>query len=100
VTDRAELVSQLKATLRLGLDARQAEKVLRALEEEVLIPAGLYLNGGLSRFDDGRSPEIAGLVTRADGRDMTERDRKRVEAWLASTPQVIEFSMGQLEQGR
>jgi hypothetical protein len=96
MTDRAELVSQLRATLSLGLDAKAAEKILHALQEDLLIPYGLYLDGGLSRSagDAGLSPEIAGLVTRADGRDLSERDRKRVEAWLASTPQVIEFSMG------
>jgi uncharacterized protein YggL (DUF469 family) len=94
MTGRAELVSQLRATLSLGLDSRQSEKVLHALEEDVLIPAGLYLNGGVSHFDARLSPEIAGLVARADGRDITERERKRVEAWLASTPQVIEFFMG------
>jgi hypothetical protein len=97
--DRAERVSQLRAVLRLGLDAQQSGEVLRALEEEILIPYGLYLDGGVNHFDGGRSPEIAGLVARADGRDMTERDRKWVEVGLASTPQVVEFSMGPLEQG-
>lgn len=84
---------QLRATLSLGMTAKQAGKILRALEEGVLIPAGLYLDGGLSDAADGLSPEIGGMVIRADGRDMTERDRKRVEAWLASTPGVIEFSI-------
>jgi uncharacterized protein YggL (DUF469 family) len=90
-----ERVSQLRATLSLGLDAKQSEKILHALQEELLIPYGLYLDGGLSHFgdDSGLSPEIAGLVTRADGRDLSERDKKRVEAWLASTPQVREFSI-------
>ena len=96
MSDRAELVSQLRATLSLGLAARKSEQILHALQDDLLIPAGLYLNGGLSHLggDCGLSPEIAGLVTRADGRDITERDRKRVEAWLASTPQVTEFSIG------
>ena len=90
---RAEMVSQLRATLSLGVTAKQAGKILRALEEEALIPAGLYLDGGLTHPGDGLSSEIAGTLCRADGRDLTERDRKRVEAWLASTPQVREFSM-------
>jgi len=96
MADRADLVSQLRATLRLGLDSNRSEKILRALQEELLIPYGLYLDGGLSHpgDDSGLSPEIAGLVTRADGRDLSERDRKRVEAWLAAAPQVTEFSMG------
>ena len=83
----------MRATLRLGLTAKQAEKILRALEDDVLISAGLYLDGGLSHPGEGLSSEIAGALCRADGRDLTERDRKRVEAWLASTPQVREFSM-------
>ena len=90
---RAERVAQLRATLSLGVTAKQAGKILRALEEEVLIPAGLYLDGGLTAPGDGLSPEIAGRLCRADGRDLSERDTKRVEAWLASTPQVGEFSM-------
>ena len=54
---------------------------------------------GLSHFGDESklSPEIAGLVTRADGGDVTERDRKKVETWLAARPQVTEFSMGTLK---
>jgi hypothetical protein len=92
MSGRADL--QLRATLSLGIPAKQAGKILRALEEDLLIPAGLYLDGGLSDPADGLSHEIAGVVTRADGRDMSERDRKRVEAWLASNTQIIEFSMG------
>jgi hypothetical protein len=88
---RVEL--QLRATLTLGITAKQAGKILRTLEEDVLIPAGLYLDGGLTHPGDALSPEIAGALCRADGRDLTERDAKRVEAWLASTPQVREFSM-------
>ena len=90
------MVSQLRATLSLGLTPRQCEKILQALEEDALIPAGLYLDGGLSHAGakSGLSPEIAGLLTRVDGRNLTERDCKRVEAWLATIPKVIEFSVG------
>jgi len=94
MTDRTERVSQLRATLSLGLDAKGSEKILRALED-LLVPHGLYLDGGLKHSGDnsGLSPEIVGLITRADGRDLSERDKRWVEAWLASTPQVAEFSM-------
>ena len=99
MTNRAELVSQLRATLTHGLTSKRARKVLRSLEDELLVPHGLYLNGGLNHSGDGSkfSPEIAGFVTRADGSDITERDRKKVEAWLAATPDITEFSMGTLQ---
>ena len=89
----------MRATLIHRLDLKRAEKVLHSLQDDLLVPSGLYLNGGLSHFGDESklSPEIAGLVTRADGGDVTERDRKKVETWLAARPQVTEFSMGTLK---
>jgi len=97
--DRAELVSELRAILVPGLDLKSAERVLHKLQDDLLVPGGLYLNGGLSHFGNGSdlSPEIAGLVTRADGRDISERDRCKVEAWLAAMPQVNGVSMGSLK---
>ena len=99
MADRTELVSQLRATLTHGLNVKNARKVLRSLEEELLVPSGLYLDGGMSYYgkEANFSPEIAGLLTRADGSDISERDRKKVEAWLAANPQVTEFSMGALK---
>jgi uncharacterized protein YggL (DUF469 family) len=94
----AELVARLEATLSAGLDARAARGVLRSLEDKALVQSGLYLDGGLR--DAGDPPggrRIAGFVTRADGRDLTERERTRVEAWLASIPQIIAFSVGPLQ---
>jgi uncharacterized protein YggL (DUF469 family) len=95
----AELVSQLSVTLSQGRRLKDAEKVLRSLEEELLIPRGLYLDGGLQHAGEGAdtSPEIAGLVTRADGRDLSERDVTLVVAWLGKQPAIAEFSMGPLK---
>lgn len=99
MTNRAELVSELRATLTHGLNLQGAEKVLHALQDNLLVLTGLYLNGGLHHFGDKAefSPEIVGLVTRADGSDLSERDRRKIEAWLVSTPQVTEFSMSPLK---
>ena len=94
-----ELVSQLRANLSHGLALKEAEKVLHALQDDLLVPRGLYLDGGLSNFEDGSdlSPEIIGLVTRADGRDLSELDVKRIGAWLAGHPAITEFSMSPLK---
>jgi len=99
MTDRAELVSELRATLTRGLDLKSAKRVLHSLQDNLLVASGLYLNGGLAHLGDKSdlSPEIAGLITRADGRDISERDRKKVETWLAAMPEVTEFSMGSLK---
>jgi uncharacterized protein YggL (DUF469 family) len=95
----AALVSQLHASLGQGCRPKDAEKMLRSLEEELLIPRGLYLDGGLQDSGDGAdaSPEIAGLVTRADGRDLSERDVTLVATWLGKQPAIAEFSMGPLK---
>jgi uncharacterized protein YggL (DUF469 family) len=95
----AELVSQLRASLGHGCRLKDAEKVLRSLEEELLIPRGLYLDGGLQHSGKGAdvSPEIVGLVTRADGRALSERDVTQVAAWLGKQPAIAEFSMGPLK---
>jgi uncharacterized protein YggL (DUF469 family) len=95
----AAIVSQLHASLGHGCRLKDAEKVLRSLEEELLIPRGLYLDGGLQHPGEGSdaSPEIAGLVTRADGRDLSERDVTLVAAWLGKQPAIAEFSMGPLK---
>jgi uncharacterized protein YggL (DUF469 family) len=94
----AALVAQLRATLSRELDPKASRKILHSLEDKVFVPGGLYLDGGLTdSTDPSRGPEIAGLLTRADGRDLTERERKRVEAWLASIPQIIAFSVGPLQ---
>jgi uncharacterized protein YggL (DUF469 family) len=94
-----ELVSQLRASLSHGLGLKDAEKVLRSLEDEVLVPRGLYLDGGLahSRNDADVSPEIVGLVMRADGKDVSELEVSRVSAWLGKNPAIAEFSMGPLK---
>ncbi len=93
----AELVSQLRATLGHGVRPKDAENTLHALQDELLVPRGLYLNGGLSHADGSElSPEIVGLVTRADGRDLSELDVRRISAWLGSNPAIAEFSMGAL----
>jgi hypothetical protein len=91
----AELVSQLRATLRLGLRRKEAQDVLHSLQDELLVPRGLYLNGGLSHFrdDSGLSAEILGLVVRADGSDLSELEVKRIHAWLAGNPAIAEFTM-------
>lgn len=93
------LVSQLRASLGHGCRLKDAEKVLRSLEEELLIPRGLYLDGGLQRPGEGAeaSAEITGLVTRADGRDLSERDVTLVATWLGKQPAIAEFSMGPLK---
>ena len=93
-----ELVSQLRASLRHGLRPRDAQAVLRSLEDEVLVPRGLYLDGGLADSGNGSdlSPEIVGLVTRADGTNVSELEVSRVTAWLGKNPAIAEFSMGPL----
>jgi hypothetical protein len=93
-----EQVCGLRASLVHGLDAGRARALLQVLEDELLVPAGLYLDGGLQQLgpDAGYSPEIAGVVTRADGRDLAERDRTRVELWLTAQPLVTEFFVGPL----
>jgi uncharacterized protein YggL (DUF469 family) len=99
MTDRAELVSQVRANLRHGLEKKRAQKVLHCLQDELLIPNGLYLNGGLAHFSDAvnLSAEIVGLLTRADGKDVSERDRTKLELWLAAKSEVAEFSVGPLK---
>ena len=69
------------------------------MEDELLVPHGLYLNGGLAQFEAGRdlSPEIVGVVARADGRDLTGRDVKWMEAWLSANPVITGFSVGALK---
>lgn len=95
----AELVSQLRANLAHGLGAEEAENLLQALEDQVLVPRGLYLDGGLADLgeDSGLSAEIVGLVVRADGRDLTELELKRVAAWLGARAEITEFSMSPLK---
>jgi uncharacterized protein YggL (DUF469 family) len=94
-----ELVSQLRASLRHGLRLEDAEAVLRSLEDEVLVPRGLYLDGGLadSGNDSDMSPEIVGLVSRADGSNVSELEVSRVSDWLGKNPAIAEFSMGPLK---
>jgi uncharacterized protein YggL (DUF469 family) len=93
-----ELVSQLRATLSYGIRLKDAEKVLHSLQDELLVPRGLYLNGGLSHLrNDELSSEIVGLVTRADGRDLSDLDVRRITAWLGKNPAIAEFSMGSLK---
>jgi uncharacterized protein YggL (DUF469 family) len=98
MSDRSEWVSRLHVAFGMGVERKKAARILRQLEDTVLIPGGLYLHGGLqvSKDNPDLSPEITGIVTRADGQDLTERDRLKVEAWLASAPQVAEFSVGPL----
>ena len=48
----AELVSQLRASLSHGVRLKDAERVLQSLQDELLVPRGLYLNGGLAHFGD------------------------------------------------
>ena len=95
----AGLVSQLRASLSHGLKSEDAEQVLHALEDELLVPRGLYLDGGLEHSGDESelSPEIAGLVTRADGRNLTQLEVTRVATWLGANPAIGEFSMGPLK---
>jgi hypothetical protein len=94
-----ELVSQLRATLNPGIRPKDAEKVLHSLQDELLVPRGLYLNGGLSDLrGDALSPQIVGLITRADGRDLSDLDVRRINAWLGNNPAVAEFSMGPLKR--
>ena len=91
-----ELVCGLRASLAYGLKPARAQALLQVLEDELLVPAGLYLDGGLihAGASSPYSAEIAGLVTRADGHDLAERDRARVEAWLIAQPLVAEFTLG------
>jgi len=99
MTSSGELVSQLRASLSHGLRLKDAEAVLRSLEDEVLVPRGLYLDGGLAHSgnDSDVSPEIVGLVARADGRNVSELEVSRVSAWLGKNPAIAEFSMGPLK---
>lgn len=96
---RAELVSQLKASLRQGLRLEDAKTVAHALEDELLVPRGLYLNGLLHHFgqDSERAPEIDGLIVRADGGDLSHLDVERVSDWLRANPAITSFSMGPLK---
>ncbi len=94
----AELVSQLKATLVAGLDLDAATGVLHAIEDKYLVPSGLYLNGGLMPRRGPKAPfEIVGVVTRADGADLSERERKTVDAGLRTIGKIAQFSMGPLK---
>ena len=95
----AELVSQLRASLSHGTRLKDAERVLRSLQDELLVPRGLYLNGGLAHFgnDSDLSPEIVGLVTRADGNDLSELEVRRLKEWLAANAAITEFSVGPLK---
>jgi hypothetical protein len=94
----AELVSQLKATLVAGLDLNAATGVLHSIEDKFLVPSGLYLNGGLAPRAGPKAPfEIIGVVTRADGRDLSDRERKSVDAGLRTIASIAQFSMGPLK---
>jgi uncharacterized protein YggL (DUF469 family) len=95
MSDAAELVSELKVGLAAGLERGKAKRVYDALEDELLIPRGLYLDGGLSYA--GSAAEIAGVLTRADGTGLTARDVQFVEAWLGARPEVAGFSLGPLK---
>jgi hypothetical protein len=90
----AESVADLKASLLPGIDRGRAKRVYDALEDDLLIPRGLYLDGGLTYA--GSSAEITGLLTRADGTGLTARDVQFVEAWLGSRPDVVAFTLGPL----
>ena len=98
MTGHKALVSQLDATLKPGLGRRQAERVLNELQDIMLMPNGLYLAGGAAKGGDvsGFCAEIAGTVTRANGGDLSERDRQKIGLWLAMAPQLVEFSLGPL----
>ena len=95
----AELVSQLRASLGHGTRVKDAERVFHSLQDDLLVPRGLYLNGGLAHFGDDSdlSPEIVGLVARADGADLSELEVRRVNEWLGANPAIAEFSMGPLK---
>jgi uncharacterized protein YggL (DUF469 family) len=90
----AELISDLNATLVTGLSAKAAEKLLRSLEDELMLMGGLYLDGELL---EGEPRKIGGVITRADGTDLTERDRAKVENWLVSRREVTRFEVGPLK---
>lgn len=94
----APRVAQLNVTLRAGLDAARAKRVLHALQDTLLVPNGLYLAGGLVDAGGTRGfcRELAGIVTRADGGDLTERDRLKIQVWLAAVPQLAEYAVGPL----
>ena len=90
----AELVADLRATLVAGLDLNAATDVLQSLEDKYLVPSGLYLDGGLAPRSGPKSPyEITGVVTRADGADLSERDRKSVDAGLRSMKRIAQFTL-------
>jgi len=94
----APRVAQLNVTLRSGLNAVRAQRLLHALQDRLLVPGGLYLSGGLAGGGTrGFCREIAGVVIRADGSDLTERDRLKIQVWLAAAPQVAEYSVGPLQ---
>jgi uncharacterized protein YggL (DUF469 family) len=95
MSDAAELVSELKVGLAAGLERGKAKRVYDALEDELLIPRGLYLDGGLSYA--GSAAEITGVLTRADGTGLTARDVQFVEAWLGARSEVAAFSLGPLK---
>ena len=94
----AELVSQLKATLASGLDHNAATGVLHAIEDKYLVPSGLYLNGGLAPRSGPKAPyQIIGVVARADGTDLSDRERKSVDAGLRTIGQIASFTLGPLK---
>src|SRR4051794_29669286 len=95
---QAELVCQLKATLIAGLDLNAATDVLQSIEDKYLVPSGLYLNGGLTPRAGPKAPyEIVGVITRADGADLSDRERKSVDAGLRTVRKIAQFSLGALK---
>jgi hypothetical protein len=94
----AELVCRIEAELVPGMGRKGAEKVLEKFEDTVLVLTGLFLDGGLEMPEPGSqaASRIAGRVTRADGGDLTERDRQRIDGWLAMSGDVAKHSVGPL----
>jgi hypothetical protein len=96
-TTPAELVALLRATLVAGLDLNEATTVLNELDDKLLVPSGLSLDGGLAPRVGPKAPfEIVGVVIRSDGADLSERERKAVDAALRAFGKVAHFSLGPL----
>jgi len=71
-----ELVSQLRATLSHGIRPKDAEKVLHSLQDELLVPRGLYLNGGLSHIAEFSMGPLSRRIARTSWREAGKESNK------------------------
>lgn len=100
MSNRAELAAHLHVQLRDGLRLQDATRVLQALEDEVLVPHGLYLNGDVEHSEGGSDApaRIVGVLVRADGRDLRELDVELTRRWLQAKAEVTKVTFGPLKR--